>query len=186
MLKSIWKKTIERLQVTLDCSSPGGSQERRELQSITKRQVKKKAKLYKGNLTQDGRKVVCLLQPCVRSTKDTFTLFNKVFENLKVCSFESSWYARIFRLAGKSLESSLGSYLGCKRRAVRITGAFSTLPAPGQVWVYTLSVLFLPLSKLRQRRHLIRLLGSWHRIVTMTKPVIVSKRKDVKLPHRYI
>lgn len=112
---------------------------------------KKKAKLYKGNLTQEGRKVVCVLSPCVKSTKETFTLFNKVFENLKVCSFESSWYPRIFCLAGKSLESSLGSYLGCKRRAVRTTGAFSPCQPQGRFGsTSSLSSSFLSPSRSRE------------------------------------
>lgn len=53
--KSIWKKTIEELQVTLNGCSPERLLEWTEVQPVTGRGGKGTGTLYKGNLTREKK-----------------------------------------------------------------------------------------------------------------------------------
>lgn len=72
------EKRAKGLQLTMGCGSPRRlPRVERTAVHCTKTNTEKR-KLYKGNLTYKGKKVVCLMLPCVKSTKKTFTLFNEV------------------------------------------------------------------------------------------------------------
>ena len=87
-----------------------------------KKMSKGNGKAVQRKFNEKEKNTVCLMWPCVKSTKGT--LFYKVFESCKVFSFESSWWPRILCLG-----SSLGSYLGCRKGHSRIMARAQEAPA---------------------------------------------------------